>query len=139
MSKIINKLKFIKNPREINYYKVIFTLLCIFLTFFLSRNFLEPFDLYREYFWLDIIMHTLGGFLFSSLFFYVSRKEYFNFKNVFYFIMFIGITWEIYEVIFNVMLKHQEFSGVIDTVKDLFDDTFGAWIAYVLNKNNIKA
>ncbi len=138
MIKIIDKLKFIKNLRDINYYKVIFTFLFIFLTFFLSRNFLEPFDLYREYFWLDIVMHTVGGFLFSTLFFYVSKREYFNFKNVFYFIMFVGISWEIYEVVFNVMIKHQEFSGVLDTLKDLFDDTFGAWLAFVSNKNKTK-
>lgn len=134
MNKIVNKLNFIKNYQDINYYKVIFTLLCIFLTYFLSRNFLEPFDLYREYFWLDIFMHILGGFLFSTLFFHISKKEYFNFKNIFYFIMFIGIIWEIYEIIFNVMIKNQESSGALDTIKDLINDTIGAYIAFILNK-----
>lgn len=134
MNKIVNKLNFIKNYQDINYYKVVFTLLCIFLTYFLSRNFLEPFDLYREYFWLDIFMHILGGFLFSTLFFHISKKEYFNFKNIFYFIMFIGIIWEIYEIIFNVMIKNQESSGVLDTIKDLINDTIGAYIAFILNK-----
>ncbi len=134
MNKIVNKLNFIKNYQDINYYKVVFTLLCIFLTYFLSRNFLEPFDLYREYFWLDIFMHILGGFLFSTLFFHISKKEYFNFKNIFYFIMFIGIIWEIYEIIFNVMIKNQESSGVLDTIKDLINDTIGAWLAFLFYK-----
>lgn len=126
--------KYVKNIREINYFKVFFILLCIFLSYYLSKNILEPLNFYNDYRWLDIPMHILGGFLFASLFLNIISDKYINFKNILYFVLFIGISWEIFEYTLDI-INLTSFPGWLDTFKDLLDDIIGAYLAFVFYKS----
>lgn len=127
-------MKYFKNIKEINYYKVFFILICIFLTYYVSKNIFEPLNFYFEYKWLDIPMHILGGFLFTNLFINLSNNKNVNFRNILIFILFIGISWEILEYALDI-INLKSFVGWFDTIKDLFDDIIGAYIAFVLYKS----
>jgi hypothetical protein len=122
-------------------YKILFTLFAILLTFLVSDLLFEKANLYYELRWLDIPMHMLGGFLFASLFIYFSlykksNNKYLkiNYKNIIIFVLFVGVVWEVYEYIHDI-IRQVEWRGVGDTSKDLVNDIIGASIAFLLNKN----
>ncbi len=93
------------------------------------------FFLYWMYSWFDIMMHFLGG-LFVSLmtlwFFFESGyvNIYRSIQNVVIIaggsIVFIGIGWEILEVLAGIPIEENFIS---DTVTDLIMDVIGASIA----------
>lgn len=128
------KRDYFKSFRDINYYKVFLILITIFLTYYVSKNILEPLNFYDEYKWLDIPMHVLGSFLFANLFLSIVSSRHINFRNILYFILFIGISWEILEYASDI-INLKSFVGWIDTFKDLFDDIFGAYLAFIFYKN----
>jgi hypothetical protein len=122
-------------------YKILFTLFAILLTFLVSDLLFEKANLYYELRWLDIPMHMLGAFLFASLFIYFSlykksNNKYLkiNYKNIIIFVLFVGVVWEVYEYIHDI-IRQVEWRGVGDTSKDLVNDIIGASIAFLLNKN----
>jgi hypothetical protein len=125
--------KYIKNFKEINLSKIFIILFCIFLTYIISEKVLLPFNFYLEYKWLDIPMHIIGAFLFTKLFLEIINSKYINFKTVLFFILFIGIGWEVLEYIKDIT-NLKSFVGWTDTFKDIFNDVFGAYLAFALNK-----
>jgi Na+/glutamate symporter len=58
------------------------------------------------------------------------------FLNILFFVICIGVAWEIYEYLLG--LAHiKVWGGWFDTIKDLFDDSIGAYIAYRIYKKEI--
>ena len=93
------------------------------------------FFLYWIYSWFDIMMHFLGGMivvLSSFWFFFQSRYVHLNqnIHNIIFVaissIIFIGIGWEIFEIIIGVPVIGD---FVLDTITDLVMDVIGASVA----------
>ena len=104
--------------------------------FLFSELFLIPGRLYFEFKWLDIIMHIIGGYLLAGLFYniFINKYEESNYKYllVLGFVFTIGIIWELSEYIRDI-IAHREWSGIIDTIKDIIDDIAGA-LLYLYRK-----
>ncbi len=120
--------------------KILVTLFAILSTFLISNFLFEKINLYYELWWLDIPMHIFGGFLFALLFIYFSiykksSSKYLsiNYKNILLFVLFIGVIWEVYEYLHDIM-RDQVWRGWTDTIKDLCNDMFGASIAYIIKR-----
>ncbi len=94
------------------------------------------FSLYWVYEWLDIPMHALGGAMVAlgyqsrfGLTRYSDRLS-FGFLGTIGAVMFVGVSWEVYEYIVGPILP----GYVIDTATDLVMDAVGACIGYVVAK-----
>lgn len=82
--------------------------------------------------WFDVMMHFLGGaFVAYALVAVIPRRFYDADKNYFYFgrllmaVLIVGISWELFEYIFNIQdtLSRQHID---DTGLDLLMDVLGA-------------
>lgn len=94
------------------------------------------FSLYWVYEWLDIPMHALGGATVAlgyqsrfGLTRYSDRLS-FGFLGTIGAVMFVGVSWEVYEYIVGPILP----GYAIDTATDLVMDAVGACIGYVVAK-----
>lgn len=112
-------------------------LILILGTQLFSELYLVKKDMYYIIPWLDIPMHIWGGFLFGTMFVYVYEyinrdklSERINLKHLLVFVFLIGVIWELYEYVFDV-IGHREWRGLPDSLKDLFDDLLGACLAYL--------
>jgi len=105
---------------------------------------------YWTYRWMDIPMHFLGGFWLGLIFLYsimpkleiTSHKLLIAMILVVSFAVLIGVFWEFIEFSFDVsiVLKwHLPLAqqGLADTMKDLFFDLLGGFVAWVIYKFNI--
>lgn len=110
---------------------VFLSLLFILVIFSISQFIFVPTYLYYEIWWLDIPMHILGGMAFALLFVFTlnfkNRKA--TFLEIILFVMVVGIVWEIYEYAIHIYLG-KDWNGILDTIKDLFDDFLGASFVY---------
>jgi len=84
--------------------------------------------------WLDMVMHFLGGVLTASLFLnfssnyfdLLSRKSRLaDFLFIVCFVALIGVLWEFYEYATNYLFQTLELT-LDDTLSDLFLDLLGA-------------
>ena len=130
-----------KNIKNVQALKIFSVLVLILATQIFSELLLVPNDMYYIIPWLDIPMHIWGGFLFGLLFIfyadYKNRDKLFykhNILHIFAFVFIIGIAWELYEYI-NDVVNYRDWRGILDTVKDLFDDILGSFLAYIIFKN----
>lgn len=93
------------------------------------------FYLYNELWWIDIIVHFLGGFwtalfslwlLFFSGFFNFSPNNFFKtfLQTAAAIVLFIGITWEIFELKTGITFLSPDYWT--DTILDVFFDLLGA-------------
>ncbi len=105
--------------------------LFILAIFSISHFIFELTYLYYEIWWLDIPMHILGGVSFALLFVSVLNLKNIEikFSEIILFVFIIGILWEIYEYAIHIYLG-KDWNGILDTIKDLFDDIIGASIVY---------
>lgn len=95
--------------------------------------------LYWTYWWYDIMMHFLGGFLVAgiALWFFLRffRPDFKNAKCAFTVAVatgiIVGIGWEFFEY-FSGALLQQEGSIVGDTALDLVMDTVGACAVWAI-------
>lgn len=102
---------------------------------------------YFRFWWLDIILHFLGGLmlgLFFLWFFYVSghvaKPEwpwYVFLVMISGFVLFMGVQWEFFEFLFDTFVAKRASLplaqlGVRDTMSDLFMGWMGALAAGVL-------
>jgi hypothetical protein len=112
-------------------YKILFATLLILGIFSLSHFVFEPMDLYFILPNLDIPMHILGGFAFGL--FFISIFEYRSYKftllNIMLLVLFVGIVWEVYEWVSDI-INLRTYGGWVDTVKDIFDDMLGAYLSF---------
>lgn len=112
---------------------IFFSLLFLLIIFLVSHYIFEPTYLYYELWWLDILMHILGGFGVVSL-----TRAILSYKGIevsytklFLAYIFVAVVWEIYELIRGVMV-YDSIYKYLDTVKDLFDGYIGMSLFYFL-------
>lgn len=97
---------------------------------FLANTLALKLNLYSLVWYLDIIMHTLGGMWVGMFFLYVFNRRNptsLNFKIVVQTLvttLAIGLLWEIYEFYVYQYLSHITFD-MQDTSSDIFFDLLG--------------
>lgn len=83
---------------------------------------------YYTIWYFDMVTHFLGGFWIGLAFFYIFlKKNYINYLDILkiiFFVLFIGIFWEIFEFIVNNYLAQNPFN-ILDTLSDIFFDLSG--------------
>jgi hypothetical protein len=111
---------------------IIISALYLLTLFCLSRFVFEPSYLYYELPWLDIPMHIMGGFGVASLTgaIIAYRGGKVSYVALFASYIIVALIWEIYEYTRNIFLLG-EWSGWLDTVKDLVDGFIGMSVAYL--------
>ena len=96
--------------------------------------------------WLDLILHALGGFwlaLVAMFFFSKSEKTFSEASPYFIFILVLGLVslggvfWEFFEYIFDMLFARRGFGrliqlGVSDTMSDLLFDLVGGVLAQLI-------
>ncbi len=78
-------------------------------------------------------MHFMGGLFLGLALLWIFRVKMLSLKSAFYIIggvIFIGLLWEVYEVIVNNYFAQNPFD-LIDTLSDLFFDSFGGIMSLV--------
>ena len=96
---------------------------------------------YSSIWYFDMIMHSLGGFwvgMFFIWFFSIEDLPFFSFSlavidfklilKTVLFILFIGISWELFEFFVFNQLGHDPFN-ILDTISDLCFDLAGGFLA----------
>lgn len=103
--------------------------------------------LYYTYDWYDTPMHMIGGLALGLLVYQISHSvkhvTHISWRKIIFAIILIGLAWEVFEAFFGIAgapLGTRAY--YIDTVKDLVNDTFGAFvgmgIASLFNKHKDK-
>ncbi len=112
--------------------KNLFKHLALLILFIFVLNFLaNKFFWYSSIWYLDMIMHFLGGLWLGLFAFYLFREENISFRLIFKILLFVfivGIGWEIYEVLVDKVVT-QNSINVLDTSSDLFFDLSGGLYA----------
>ena len=134
---IINKTKFKLSETEIFLYYIF-----IFLADFLGA----VCNLYNNVDWYDIFVHFLSGFftfvLASVIYRYITTNNNKILKVIFCLgiVSIIAIVWELFEFsvdsLIHTNLQHNQDTGVIDTMQDMFVALLGGFISsmYVIFK-----
>jgi len=133
-------------------------IILIFLAIFIFHILAVCFYLYWVVWWLDIIMHVLGGLwiaLLAAWFLYFSGKVNINNTSSFSVLIIIlgivalgGVLWEFFEFSFDKIIlgKIENFIklagpvqlGVSDTMSDLFFDLAGGLLGGLIFLKRIK-
>ena len=107
----------------------------LIILIFLVNSFALKFYLYYSIWYFDMFMHFLGGFWVGFFFLWLL-----SFKNtpldfsmkliykIIFFVLFIGVSWEIFEILFNNIIAQNEFN-IFDTISDIFFDLSGGILA----------
>ena len=114
--------------------KLIYTIY-IFLAQFLG----SIINLYKIIWWYDLLVHFLSGFLLIILGLTIIKNTFRNKLNrfIYYigFVSFVTIIWEVFEFVFDILLKanmqHME-TGVFDTMEDMIAALIGGILGYIL-------
>lgn len=128
----------------------------IILLFIFAAQFLgEINSYYHEFWWWDIMLHTLSGIILGIIGFllvYILNKEekvdvmlspFFMALFSFAFAVSVGALWEIFEFSVDSILGfNMQKSGLVDTMWDLIVDSIGGIVAaiygYLYGKNKEK-
>ena len=97
---------------------------------FLANSIILKFHWYYSIWWIDMVMHFLGGFWVGLFFFYVfyTRKWFSNkVLAVVLFVLLIGASYEIFEF-FMGTISREPFS-ILDTLSDVFFDLSGGAVS----------
>ncbi len=94
-------------------------------------------DLFYYYWWFDIPMHFLGGFIAgmaSVYYFFIHNQNRVPTEQKIFFTsvgcaLLIGVLWEIFEYYTGLAFTIGDYR--LDTIKDLLLDIYGALVAYV--------
>lgn len=100
---------------------------CIFLLNYLAMNFFW----YSSVWYLDMVMHFLGGFWLGLAFFWFLKPKEISSKFIFKIILgvlLIGILWEIFEIAVDETTIGEPFN-ILDTASDIFFDLAGGFSA----------
>ncbi len=96
------------------------------------------YHLYVTYWFYDIILHFLGGVCIALSIVCVS--EFFGIKvinnnlwNIIWLALLGGVAWELFEVYYDIAGSPTgTLAYKLDTAKDLFMDTLGAFVVWLL-------
>ena len=102
----------------------------------------EHYYFYWTYWWFDIVMHGLGGFIIGSLALWILTYEYSpvpqlapaRLMTAIVIVFLIGALWEVFEYVVGSNLYEIFDSYALDTVMDLAMDLCGALIAFALSE-----
>lgn len=90
---------------------------------------------YFSIWYFDMPMHFLGGFCAGLLlmWFFSLKKEILEIDfnlilKIIFGVLFIGISWEIFEILFNNIIAQNSFN-ILDTTSDVFFDLAGGVFA----------
>ncbi|MFA5778111.1 MAG: hypothetical protein WC870_01300 [Candidatus Paceibacterota bacterium] len=111
--------------------KLLRHLLYIILFIFVANFAANKFFWYSSVWYLDMIMHFLGGFWLGLAFLWFLLEENLSFALILKIILgvlFVGILWEIFELLFNNIVAQNPFN-ILDTSSDLFFDISGGLCA----------
>jgi len=89
---------------------------------------------YSSIWYLDIIMHFLGGLWLGIFFIYAyvrSARTNISIPYLLVFVFFIGLLWEFFELGVYNYIGGNAFDA-LDTFTDLCFDLVGGWVAYLL-------
>lgn len=106
---------------------LIYIILLIFVTNFLANKFYW----YLSIAYFDMIMHFLGGFWVGLSYFYFFPVRSFSthdFIKLLFFVLCVGLGWEVYEILVNKVIAQNPFDYV-DISSDIFFDLFGGIMA----------
>jgi hypothetical protein len=101
----------------------------MFFVFFIDKL-ADKFYWYNSIWYLDMIMHFLGGLwvgLFFIYIYYYRASKNLVFKIIFS-VLLVGISWEIFEFITFNMIGRTPFD-YLDTLADIFFDLSGGLLA----------
>lgn len=101
--------------------------------------FASVFYLYWEFWWLDIVMHILGGFLVVSLIITFSKiitfYNHLSFNKKFFFVFFwlflVTISWEFFEFFIENVDPTIGSAYWIDTFSDIVAGLLGGVLAFI--------
>lgn len=115
---------------------IIFSALFLIILLCLSVFIFDPTNLYFEIPWLDIPMHVLGGFGVASFVIAVvlHSKQKLTLTQVIILYMCVAVTWELYEIIKDVLVHKISWNGWHDTLLDIINGALGAIAAFFLLK-----
>lgn len=105
-------------------------LLMVFM--FLANTVILKLHLYYSLWWIDMVMHFLGGLWVGLFFLYVFyTRGWFSNKvlAVILSVLFIGLLWELYELYIGI-IAHEAFSPR-DTISDIIFDMAGGTLAVI--------
>lgn len=109
---------------------LLYLVLFIFVVNFIANKFYW----YYSVWYLDMIMHFLGGFWLGlvSLYFFSSKilpsYSFLLFLKILLFVLLVGLGWEVFELLFNNIVAQNPFN-ILDTSSDLFFDLSGGLCA----------
>lgn len=96
----------------------------------LSRFVFERIYLYQEFWWLDIPMHIVAGFLVYGLVdSCIVHKKKDDILLVLAIFLFIATFWEMYEY-FGRGVVERDWYGLLDTIKDYIDGVLGVYLGH---------
>jgi len=112
-------------------------LLLIFFIFLLDYLAMQ-FYWYSSIWYLDMLIHFLGGLWLGLALVWLFRIKEISFKSIFYLILgvlLIGVLWEIFEIIIDETITGNSFN-ILDTISDILFDLAGGSLAllYFLKK-----
>ncbi|MGH7249489.1 MAG: hypothetical protein ACREGC_00790 [Minisyncoccia bacterium] len=124
--------------------KRLFKILFYLIFFIFIANFLaNKFYWYTSIWYFDMIMHFLGGFwvgLLALYLFYSKKPTLKIITTTLLLVLFIGIGWEVYEVVVDGLISHNAFN-TLDTMSDIFFDlsggTFSLLYFFYISKSKI--
>ena len=125
-----------------------FVLILLLITFMIAMGPVAKVDGFNVFPWLDIPFHIWGGFLLGLLglrFILIYElwsgdllakrkgmdKSYRFCIYMTAFVFFFGLVWEAWELWMYISHRWSDWGGVIDTIKDIFDDIIGAVLAFI--------
>ncbi|MDA1334463.1 MAG: hypothetical protein O2794_00405 [bacterium] len=122
---------------------VVFTI--ILAAILTAHSYIVDHNLYNEIWWLDMVLHSLGGLLASSVFVTFLRPK--NYWPLFGFIFLVAAAWELLEFFIDVPffgggpIRLSDPIWALDMLSDMaiaLSASFLLWLAYCLyNKSNV--
>lgn len=117
--------------------RLFFRAVTLFLLVCVLEYFAEVFYFHWTIWWYDVILHHLGGACAGTAFLYsyydLFKISKFNkqgaIKLVFLFVLFVGVVWEIYELIHGDSSFSDGVFYYRDTFSDLIADSAGGFFS----------
>lgn len=137
---ILYSLIFLPNFLNKTNYRLNSKIKFIYIVYIFLAQFLGSIiNLYKAIWWYDLLIHFLSGFLLIILCLNLAKIKFQNKLNQFIyyigFVSFITVIWEVFEFIFDILLKsnmqHIE-TGVFDTMEDMILSLIGGILGYIL-------
>jgi glycopeptide antibiotics resistance protein len=118
--------------KKLSYYA--FTLVALILLFQLLAF---QFYWYYTVWWSDMAMHTAGGIFLALLIGIIAARHIQQqetrraFQTILLWVLIIGVGWEIFEYIVQILFKPVPFANIPDSLSDIMCDILGGVIGAI--------